>query len=247
MKVAVLGAGSWGTTLASLLSVRHETAVWAREPDVAGAISLRHENARFLSGFSLPESLGASSDIEEVVAGAEVVVFAVPSRYFRSVAQLARPHLAERSALVSVTKGIEPLTCMRMTEVLQKVLECGAGRVCVLAGPNLAREVMAGHPSATVVASHDDTRAQLVQRLFTSDSFRVYTNPDVVGCEIGGAVKNVIAIAAGIADGLGYGWNTKAALITRRTRRARSARRGARWRTAHVPRPRGKRRLDRDV
>jgi glycerol-3-phosphate dehydrogenase (NAD(P)+) len=215
VKVAVLGAGSWGTTLASSLALRCETTVWARERDVAEDISERHENPTFLSGFALPGALRASDDIERALEGAEVVVFAVPSQHFRSVAELAEPHLGRRAVLVSVTKGIEPQTCLRMTEVLQQVLATDIRQICVLAGPNLAREVMAGHPSATVLACADLDRAQQMQRLFMSDSLRVYTNPDVIGCEIGGAVKNVIAIAAGIADGLGYGWNTKAALITR--------------------------------
>lgn len=215
MKAAVLGAGSWGTTLASLLSTRLETMVWAREPDVAESISSQHENPLFLPGFSLPEALRAGDDLEEVLQDATVVVFAVPSRYFRSVAERARPFVPHRADLVSVTKGIEPGTCMRMTEVLRQVLDCDTKRICALAGPNLAREVMAGNPSATVVACRDDARAERLQHLFMTDSLRVYTNPDIVGCEIGGAVKNVLAIAAGIADGLGYGWNTKAALITR--------------------------------
>ena len=151
----------------------------------------------------------------EVLDGAEVVVFALPSRYFRSVAELAKPLVAGGVDFVSVTKGIDPSTCLRMSEVLEESLECDPGRICVLSGPNLAREVMAGRPSATVVACRNDATAERLQRLFMDDSLRVYTNRDVVGCEIGGAVKNVIAIAAGIGDGLGYGWNTKAALITR--------------------------------
>ena len=215
MKVAVLGAGSWGTTLAARLSARSDTIVWAREPEVVEAISQRHENPLFLSGFSLPPALRASNDMGEVLDGAEVVVFAVPSRYFRSVAELAEPLVAGGVDFVSVTKGIDPSTCLRMSEVLEESLECDPGRICVLSGPNLAREVMAGRPSATVVACRNDATAERLQRLFMDDSLRVYTNRDVVGCEIGGAVKNVIAIAAGIGDGLGYGWNTKAALITR--------------------------------
>jgi len=215
VRVAVLGAGSWGTTLAARLAARSDTMVWAREPEVVESISQRHQNPLFLSGFSLPGALRASTDIGEVLHDREVVVFAVPSRYFRSVAELARPFVSGGADFVSVTKGIDPLTCMRMSEVLEEILECGASRICVLSGPNLAREVMAGRPSATVVACVDDATAQRLQRLFMDNSMRVYTNRDVVGCEIGGAVKNVIAIAAGIGDGLGYGWNTKAALITR--------------------------------
>jgi glycerol-3-phosphate dehydrogenase (NAD(P)+) len=215
MRVAVLGAGSWGTTLASLLSTRAETIVWAREPEVAEAIDARHENPVFLPGFELAPALSATDDMITAVHDATVVVFAVPSRYFRSIARFAASSLSRDADIVTVTKGIEPETHLRMTEVLAETLQCDPTRLSVLSGPNLAREVMAGQPSATVVACRDGERSELLQRLFMTDSLRVYTNPDVVGCEIGGAVKNVIAIAAGIADGLGYGWNTKAALITR--------------------------------
>jgi glycerol-3-phosphate dehydrogenase (NAD(P)+) len=215
MRVAVLGAGSWGTTLASLLSVPSETVLWAREPEIAEAVSRHRENPVFLPGFALPLALRATTDLEAALRGAEVIVVAVPSRYFRSVAEASRPFVPGDADLVSVTKGIEPATCQRMTEVLAEVLEHDPRRVCALSGPNLAREVMAGEPSATVIACHDIGRAERLQHLFMTDSLRVYTNPDVVGCEIGGAVKNVVAIAAGIGDGLGYGWNTKAALMTR--------------------------------
>jgi glycerol-3-phosphate dehydrogenase (NAD(P)+) len=215
MRVAVLGAGSWGTTLASLLSARVETIVWAREPEVADAIMSRHENPVFLPGFELPPMLTATTDIADALNGAAVVVVAVPSRYLRSVAESAKFSVPREADVVSVTKGIEPETSMRMTEVLAETLPCDPTRLSVLCGPNLAREVMAGQPSATVVACRDGERAKLLQRLFMTDSLRVYTNPDVVGCEIGGAVKNIVAVAAGIADGLGYGWNTKAALMNR--------------------------------
>ena len=215
MKVAVLGAGSWGTTLAARLAARSQTTVWARETNVAEAISQRHENPLFLPGFSLPITLSATNHLAPALDHVDVVVFAVPSRYFRSIAELARPFVPEGADLVSVTKGLDPSTCMRMSEVLDQTLPGRQGQICVLSGPNLAREVMAGRPSATVIACRDETRAERLQRLFMDASLRVYTNPDVVGCEIGGAVKNVIAIAAGIADGLGYGWNTKSALITR--------------------------------
>jgi glycerol-3-phosphate dehydrogenase (NAD(P)+) len=215
MRVAVLGAGSWGTTLASLLSVPSETVLWAREPEIAEAVSRRRENPVFLPGFALSPALRATTDLETALRGAEVIVLAVPSRYFRSVVEAARPFVPGDADLVSVTKGIEPATRQRMTEVLAEVLEHDLSRVCALSGPNLAREVMAGAPSATVIACRDIVRAERLQHLFMTDSLRVYTNPDVIGCEIGGAVKNVLAIAAGIGDGLGYGWNTKAALITR--------------------------------
>jgi glycerol-3-phosphate dehydrogenase (NAD(P)+) len=215
MRVAVLGAGSWGTTLASLLSVPSETVLWAREPEIAEAVSRHGENPVFLPGFALSPALRATTDLETALRGAEVIVVAVPSRYFRSVVEAVRPFVPGDADLVSVTKGIDPATRQRMTEVLAEVLEHDPRRVCALSGPNLAREVMAGEPSATVIACRDSARAERLQHLFMTDSLRVYTNPDVVGCEIGGAVKNVLAIAAGIGDGMGYGWNTKAALITR--------------------------------
>jgi glycerol-3-phosphate dehydrogenase (NAD(P)+) len=215
MRVAVLGAGSWGTTLASLLSSRNETVLWAREPEIAASVSARHVNPAFLPGFVLSPALAATHELEVALRGAEVVVVAVPSRYFRSIVAAASPFISPRADIVSVSKGIEPGTCKRMTEVLEDVLGENSGRFCVLSGPNLAREVMAGQPSATVIAGVDATQTKRLQHLFMSDVLRVYTNPDLVGCEIGGAVKNVIAIAAGIADGLAYGWNTKAALITR--------------------------------
>jgi glycerol-3-phosphate dehydrogenase (NAD(P)+) len=215
VKVTVLGAGSWGTTLASLVSARNETVLWAREPEVADTISHRHENPEFLPGFALSSELRATSDLEAALQNAEVILVAVPSQYFRSVIEAARPFVPDDVDLVTVTKGIETGTCRRMTEVLDDVLGHDPDRICVLSGPNIAREVMAGEPSATVIASRDIARAERLQHLLMTDSLRVYTNPDVVGCEVGGAVKNVLAIAAGIGDGLGYGWNTKAALITR--------------------------------
>jgi glycerol-3-phosphate dehydrogenase (NAD(P)+) len=215
MRVSVLGAGSWGTTLASLVSARRETVLWAREPEIADAVSRQRENPVFLPGFALSPALRATSDLEAALRDADVIVVAVPSRYFRSVVEAVRPFVPGDADLVSVTKGIEPATWRRMSEVLDQVLAHDPSRVCVLSGPNLAREVMAGEPSATVIACRDVARAERLQHLFMTDSLRVYTNRDVVGCEIGGAGKNVLAIAAGIGDGLGYGWNTKAALITR--------------------------------
>ncbi len=215
MNVTVLGAGSWGTTIAALLTGNARTVLWAREPDVVDAIRTAHENPLFLPGFALPAALCATGDLEEALQVADVIVLAVPSHFYRSVLEAALPYVPAAAVVVSVTKGIEPTTCLRMTEVLGDVWNRRRDDVAVLAGPNLAREVMAGHPSATVIACPSADRAEMLQELFMTESLRVYTNPDVVGCEIGGAVKNVLAIAAGIADGLGYGWNTKAALITR--------------------------------
>ena len=216
MKVTVLGAGAWGTTVASLAADAGETRLWALEPEVVATIRERRENVRYLGGFRLPEALDVTGDLAEAASGAELVVVAVPSRYLRQVMVEAAPWIPRRSLVLSVTKGIEVASGQRMSEVLADVLPAhDAASIGVLSGPNLATEVMAGHPSATCVAFADREPAEAVQRLLMSDRLRVYTSADVIGCEIGGAVKNVIAIAAGVADGLGYGMNTKAALITR--------------------------------
>jgi glycerol-3-phosphate dehydrogenase (NAD(P)+) len=216
MKVAVIGAGAWGTTLASLLSSRAETWLWAREDEVVETITRRRQNEAFLHGFVLPPELRASGSMDAVLAGADVVVLAVPAQHVRGTLAAARPILPAPATIVSASKGIELATGRRMSEVLGEVLaDHDPAAIGVISGPNLAREVMAGHPSATCVAFADPTRATAVQALLMSDTMRVYTGDDVVGCEIGGAAKNVIAIAAGVADGLGYGMNTKAAVVTR--------------------------------
>jgi glycerol-3-phosphate dehydrogenase (NAD(P)+) len=212
-RTAVIGAGSWGTAVAALAAHNSPTVLWARRPDLAEAVSSAHVNRDYLPDYQLPKSLRATSSLEEAVAGAEVVVMGVPSHGFREILDEAKPFLADGAPVVSLTKGVEQQTLKRMTEVIADVApEHPAG---VLTGPNLAKEVMAGWPAASVVAFEDESIAQELQRLFSTDAFRVYTNPDVVGCEVGGALKNVIAIAAGIADGMGFGDNTRAALITR--------------------------------
>jgi glycerol-3-phosphate dehydrogenase (NAD(P)+) len=216
VKVAVLGAGAWGTTVASLAATVCDTRLWALEPQVVAAIRERHENTSYLAGFPLPDALEVTADFAEALDGAELVVVAVPSRHLRDVTMRAAPWVPPGSLILSVTKGIEVDSGKRMTEVLEESLpHHDSTSIGVLSGPNLATEIMAGEPSATCVAFVDTERATDVQQLLTSDRFRVYTSSDVAGCEIGGAVKNVIAIAAGVADGLGYGMNTKAALITR--------------------------------
>jgi len=187
--------------------------LWARRPDLAEAISSAHVNRDYLPDYQLPKSLRATSSLEEAVADAEVVVMGVPSHGFREILDEAKPFLADGAPVVSLTKGVEQQTLKRMTEVIDDVVP-GHPRG-VLTGPNLAKEVMAGWPAASVVAIEDEGIARELQGLFGTDAFRVYTNPDVVGCEVGGALKNVIAIAAGIADGMGFGDNTRAALITR--------------------------------
>ena len=216
MQLAVIGAGAWGTTLAALATEHLPTTIWAREPAVANAIRDRHENTLFLPDFPLPERLAVTIDLPTAVSGADLVVVAVPSPYVRSVLTGARASIESHALVVSVTKGIEAGTGKRMTEVITETLgDHDAAMIGMLAGPNLAREVMAGHPSATCVAFGDLRYATEVQQQVASDRFRVYTSSDVVGCEVSGAVKNVIAIAAGMADGLHYGMNTKAALVVR--------------------------------
>jgi len=212
-RTAVIGAGSWGTAVAALAAHNSPTVLWARRPDLAEAISSAHVNRDYLPDYQLPKSLRATSSLEEAVADAEVVVMGVPSHGFREILDEAKPFLADGAPVVSLTKGVEQQTLKRMTEVIDDVVP-GHPRG-VLTGPNLAKEVMAGWPAASVVAIEDEGIARELQGLFGTDAFRVYTNPDVVGCEVGGALKNVIAIAAGIADGMGFGDNTRAALITR--------------------------------
>jgi glycerol-3-phosphate dehydrogenase (NAD(P)+) len=216
MQLTVIGAGAWGTTLAALASEHASTTIWARERAVADSICDRHENPAFLPGFSLPDRVSATVDVATAVAGAEVVMVAVPSPYVRSILAEACRSLDPSALVVSVTKGLEAGSGKRMTEVITETLVGhDATKIGLLAGPNLAREVMAGDPSATCVAFAHLPYAADIQHLLTSDRLRIYTSSDVVGCEISGAVKNVIAVAAGIADGLGYGMNTKAALTTR--------------------------------
>jgi glycerol-3-phosphate dehydrogenase (NAD(P)+) len=216
LKFSVLGAGAWGTTFASLLADRAETTIWALEPEVAEAINQHHENPVYLPGGRLALGLRASTDLLEVVAGTEAVAMAVPSQFYRSVLEMARDSIPAAAPFLSLSKGIEEGSLKRMSQVATEVLGGDRpGHVGVLSGPNIAREVLAGHPSATVIALRDEMTAVGLQQLLTTATLRVYTNADVVGCEVGGSVKNVIAIAAGMALGLGYGQNTLAALITR--------------------------------
>jgi glycerol-3-phosphate dehydrogenase (NAD(P)+) len=216
MKLTVIGAGAWGTTLAALASEHLPTTLWAREPAVVNSIHDNRENTMFLPGFPLPGQLSVTLDLPAAVAGADLVVVAVPSPHVRAVLAGARGSIAPHALVVSVTKGIEAGTGRRMTEVITETLgDHDPAMIGLLAGPNLAREVMAGHPSATCVAFGDLRYATEVQQRLAGDRFRVYTSTDVVGCEISGAVKNVIAIAAGMADGLHFGMNTKAALVVR--------------------------------
>ena len=216
MKIAVIGAGSWGTAVASLAAQNTDVVLWARRDELAETISETHMNPEYLDGFELPESLAATSDIASALAGADIVVMGVPSHGFRSVLEHTKGLIDPSTPILSLTKGIEQDSKLRMTEVTLDVLtDHDPGAVGVLSGPNLAREIMEGQPAATVIAMGDHSVARMLQPLFMTPTFRVYTNPDVIGAEVAGAVKNVMAIAAGIASGLGFGMNSLAALITR--------------------------------
>src|SRR3954462_6227686 len=214
MKVTVLGAGSWGTTVASLLCRRdHEVLLWARNPEVAGEVSEQHTNAAYLPGADLPARLGATADLEHAARHAQLLVVGVPTSAFREALQPGQPYRAPWVPVVSLSKGLERGSLLRMTEVVKEVLP---GRpAAALTGPNLAREIMAGQAAASVIATEDLTVAGALQRVVRRGVFRVYTHHDVVGCEIGGALKNVVAIATGMAQGLGVGDNTRAAVMAR--------------------------------
>jgi glycerol-3-phosphate dehydrogenase (NAD(P)+) len=213
IRVAVVGAGSWGTTVAALASRNAPTVLWARRPELAREVAEDHRNSEYLAGFDLPEDLAATSDLAAAVSEADVLVMGVPSHGMRATLREMAPHVRPWVPVVSLAKGLEEGTHLRMTEVITE--ELPGHPVGVLTGPNLAQEILSGHAAATVVAFIDDHIADELQKIFAGELFRVYTNPDVVGCEIAGALKNVVAIASGMADGLGTGDNTRAAVITR--------------------------------
>jgi glycerol-3-phosphate dehydrogenase (NAD(P)+) len=215
-RVAVVGAGSWGTAFAGVVAGKGvPTTVWARRSELARAITERHENPEYLAGVELPPNLRGTHDLAEALDEVGVVVMAVPSHAFRAILAAVLPVLPPDAPVVSLSKGIEQGSMKRMTQILAEEGGLVPARVAALSGPNLAREVALGQPSATVVACADPDTAQLLQRLFMAGTLRVYTNPDVVGVELGGAMKNVVAIAAGMAAGMGFGDNAKASLITR--------------------------------
>jgi glycerol-3-phosphate dehydrogenase (NAD(P)+) len=211
--VAVLGGGSWGTTVGSLAAANVSAVLWARDEVTVAEINELHRNTRYLPDLDLHPGLRATTSIEEAVYDADVIVVGVPSQAVRATLAAVRPVIRHWVPIVSLTKGLEQGTRLRMTEVIEQ--ELPGHPAGVLAGPNLAREVMSGYAAAAVIAMRDAHVATSLQQVFTSRRFRVYTNPDVVGCELGGALKNVIAIAAGMAEGLGVGDNTKAMVITR--------------------------------
>jgi glycerol-3-phosphate dehydrogenase (NAD(P)+) len=216
-RVAVVGGGAWGTTLADLLARKGEFAavtLWAREPDVVAGVNRDHLNSAFLPGAALAPTIRATGAVTETVDGADVVVSAAPSHAVRAVMTQAAPALARGALVVSVSKGLEPERLSTLSCVLGEVLPRGA-KIAVLSGPSFAREVYEQQPTAVVAAAQEHAVAQRVQQVFSTNYFRVYSATDVVGVELGGALKNVIALAAGILEGLGMGHNTRAALITR--------------------------------
>ena len=220
-KIAVIGAGAWGTAIAIVLGRKrtHSVRLWAREPEVRESIAVRHINDLFLPGQLVPETVVCTNDFGEALEAAEIVVSVMPSHHTRHVFQAMQSQLRADMLFVSATKGIENDSLMRMTEVITQVLSTGASgfqpRIGAFSGPTFALEVAKGDPTAITIASSDPALAEIVQREFSDPRFRVYTNDDVIGVELGGALKNIVAIAAGVLFGMGLGHNTVAALITR--------------------------------
>ena len=213
IRCAVIGAGSWGTTVAHLLAHNTPTVLWARDPVVAAEVRERSTNERYLPGAALHPALTATDSMADAVSSADLVIMGVPSHGFRETLEATSVHIRPWVPVISLAKGLEQGSRLRMTEVVNEVVP--GHPYGVLTGPNLAKEILAGGAAASVLAMSDDTIAQRLQVLFCTNLFRVYTNPDVVGCEVAGALKNVLAIASGMADGLGTGDNTRAAVITR--------------------------------
>lgn len=213
LKVGILGGGSWGTTVASITAKNAETTMWARNIDTVNEINNHHTNQRYLPNAKLTRSLKASNSIKETVETADVVVMGIPSQNFRELLEEAKPHIRPWVPIVSLAKGLELKTKKRMTQIIEEVMP--GHPFGVITGPNLAKEIHSGQAAAAVIAMVDDTIAKKLQPIFSSGLFRVYRNNDIIGCELGGALKNVMAIAAGIGDGANAGENTRAALMTR--------------------------------
>ena len=212
--VSVLGAGSWGLGLALLLNNNgHNVTVWSVLKDEVAMLQTEREHKRCLPGVKIPDSITVSGDTENVIGSADVLVLAVASPYTRSTAKMIAPFVKEGQIIVNVAKGVEEHTLLTLCQIVEEEIPCA--KVAVLSGPSHAEEVSRGIPTTCVIGAHEKATAEYLQNIFMSDVFRVYTSPDMLGICIGGALKNVIALAAGIADGLGYGDNTKAALITR--------------------------------
>ncbi len=213
MRIAVLGAGSWGTTVASLLAAKHDCTIWARDAELAREIYERDANSRYLPGCTLPTALKATADLEKAVHDADLLIVGVPTHGFRAILADVRPYLRPWIPVVSLSKGFERGSLLRMTQVIRD--ELPGHPAAALTGPNLAKEIMGGRAAASVIATEDLAVAEALQAVLQRGMFRIYTNHDVIGCELGGALKNVIAIATGIAEGLGVGDNTRAAVICR--------------------------------
>ncbi|MEL7028635.1 MAG: NAD(P)H-dependent glycerol-3-phosphate dehydrogenase, partial [Pseudomonadota bacterium] len=213
LRAAVLGAGSWGTTVASLVSKNVPTVIWSRRADAADELNASHTNSRYLGEAKLSPALRATADMGEALASADVVIMGVPSKAMRATLEDARAHIRPWVPIISLAKGFEPETRFRMTEVIKEIMP--GHPPGVLSGPNLAREIADGYAAASVLAMEDEVIVRQLQPVFCSNLFRVYTNTDVTGCELGGALKNVIAIASGMGDGAGAGENTRSAVITR--------------------------------
>jgi len=214
--IAIIGAGSWGTALSIVLGgAGHPVRLWARRQEAAEAISRTRHNPDYLPEFELPGSVSATADLAEAVDGAHIILLAVPSDGMRATCEQLAPHVRLGQGIISAAKGLEHGSGRRLSEVIAEMLGRKGNPVAVLSGPNLAPEVAAGIATVSVVASVEEAFAREVQASFSTPRFRLYTNPDVLGVELGGALKNIIAIAAGACDGLGFGDNTKAALLTR--------------------------------
>lgn len=213
MRVVVLGAGSWGTTVASFVANRHATTLWARDEATAHEIDERHTNDRYLPGFTLPTDLRSTHDLEAAVSRAEMLIVGVPSHAFRSTLHRVQHHIHPWIPVVSLSKGLEQHTMARMTQIIKE--ELPGHPAATLTGPNIAKEIMGGQAAACVIATEDLTVAAAIQRVLHQGLVRTYTNHDVIGCELGGALKNVIAIACGMAQGLSVGDNTRAMVMTR--------------------------------
>lgn len=209
MKIAILGAGNWGTTMALILAGRAEVSLWTIE------VIKNRENKKYLPGYKIPDEINITYDIEKAVKNAGIVIFAVPSQTMREVARLYSEVKIKDAILVSAVKGLEKVKLKYMSEVLMEEIKTSKNNICVLSGPTIAREVIKGIPTSCVCAGKKPENTRFVQKALNSPTFRVYTGTDIVGVELGGALKNVIAIASGICDGLGLGANTKGALLTR--------------------------------
>ena len=213
LKVGLIGGGSWGTTVASLTAKNSETIIWARNSETVAEINTHHTNQKYLPNAKLTPSLKASASIKETVEEADVIVMGVPAQSFRKVLLEAKPYIRPWVPIINLAKGLEITTKMRMTQIIEELMP--GHPAGVLTGPNLAKEIHFGNAAAAVIAMVDETIAKELQKVFSSGLFRVYTNSDVIGCELGGALKNIIAIATGMGDGANAGDNTRAAIITR--------------------------------